>query len=512
MLMSLKEYEASFLEYVNKMLNIEEAIGVLYWDLRTGAPKNSFKQRSNVISQLSADVFKMSISDEMAHYLITMEEAVSAGKCSVEVEKTVNYLRKQYERNTKIPVEEFEAFVKCQAISESVWAEAKEENNFAKFEPYLTEIIGYKRKFVEYLGYTTCKYDTYLDEYEPGMTVQKLDEIFSAVRNKIVPLVKAISTSGKSFEKEEMKSFVSKQKQKEICELFLTTLGYNFDAGRLDPTAHPFATSLNLGDVRVTTKYHENNFEKALFSTIHECGHALYEQNISKDLECLPIAQGASLGIHESQSLLYEKVIGQSYEFWKCNFANLKEQLNGVLDNITLDEFYKVINNSKPSFIRIEADELTYPLHVMIRYEIEKDLLDGKIQVNELPSIWNKKMEEYLGIVPATDREGVLQDVHWSMGHFGYFPTYALGAMYAAQIKATMEKELPNYNELIETNDFQTVLDWLRVNIHQYGATKKPQEILKDVTGEELNVNYYIDYLETKYSSLYELEEVNKSI
>ncbi|PGM49237.1 carboxypeptidase M32 [Bacillus sp. AFS053548] len=509
--MSLKDYEASFLEYVRKMLNIEEAIGVLYWDLRTGAPKNAVIQRSNVIGQLSADVFKMSTSKDMAHYLITMEEAISAGKCSLEVEKTVKYLRKQYDQNTKIPVDEFEAFVKCQAISESVWAEAKEENNFAKFEPYLTEIIEYKRKFVEYLGYKDCKYDTYLDQYEPGMTVNKLDEVFSEVRNKLVPIVKAVSTSGKNFEKEEMKAFVSTQKQKDICEQLLASLGYNFDAGRLDPTPHPFATSLNLGDVRVTTKYHENNFEKAIFSTIHECGHALYEQNISKDLEGLPIAQGASLGIHESQSLLYEKIIGQSYEFWKSNYPKLKEQLNGVLDNVSLDEFYKLINNSKPSFIRIEADELTYPLHVMIRYEIEKDLLDGKIQVSELPSIWNKKMEEYLGIIPETDREGVLQDVHWSMGHFGYFPTYALGAMYAAQIKATMEKELTNFSELVETNDFQTILDWLKVNIHQYGAMKEPQQILKDVTGEELNVKYFVEYLESKYTILYELEEVNKS-
>ncbi|WP_088069110.1 carboxypeptidase M32 [Gottfriedia luciferensis] len=507
--MSFKEYEASFLEYVRKMLNIQEAISVLYWDLRTGAPKNAISQRSIVISQLASDVYKMSTSKEMEHYLITLEEAISAGMCSIEIEKTVEVLRKQFDRNTKIPLNEYEAYIKCQAISESIWAEAKEENNFAKFEPYLTEIIEYKRKFVEYLGYENCKYDTYLDQYEPGMTVEKLDEVFSEVREKIVPIVKAISMSGKNFEREEMKAFVPKHKQKEICEQLLTTLGYNFDSGRLDATPHPFATTLNLGDVRVTTKYHENNFEKALFSTIHECGHALYEQNISKDFEGLPIAQGASLGIHESQSLLYEKMIGQSYEFWKNYYPKLKSQLNGLLDTISLDEFYKVVNSSKPSFIRIEADELTYPLHVMIRYEIEKELLDGNIQVKELPTIWNKKMEDYLGIIPPTDREGVLQDVHWSMGHFGYFPTYALGAMYAAQIKATMEKDLPNMNELIETNDLQTILDWLKINIHQFGAAKDPQQILKDVTGEELNVMHYIHYLESKYTKLYELEEIN---
>jgi len=508
--MSLKEYEASFLDYVGKMLNIEEAISLMYWDLRTGAPKNSVRQRSSVISQLSSEVFKMSTSKEMEHYLITLEEAIQGSLCSLEIEKTVKMLRKEFDRNTKIPVEEYEAFVKCQAESERVWAEAKNENNFAKFEPYLSKIIEFKRKFVEYLGYSESKYDTYLDQYEPGMTVNKLDEVFANVREKLVPIVKAISNSGKNFEKEEMKAFVSKQRQKEICERLLVKLGYNFDSGRLDETPHPFATNINLGDVRVTTKYHENNFEKAIFSTIHECGHALYEQNISKELEGLPIARGTSLGIHESQSLLYEKMIGQSFEFWKNNYPELQRQVDGIMDTVSLEEFYHAVNHSKPSYIRIEADELTYPLHVMLRYEIEKDLLDGKIQVIDLPSIWNQKMEEYLGITPPSDREGVLQDVHWSMGLFGYFPTYALGAMYAAQIKATIEKDLPNVNELIETNDFVTILEWLKINIHQYGATKRPQEILVDVTGEELNVQFYIDYLETKYTQLYDLKEVNK--
>lgn len=503
--MSLKEYEASFLTYVKKLLNIHEAISVLYWDLRTGAPRNAVRQRSNVISQLSSDVFKMSTSKEMEHYLITLEEAIQAGKCTLEIQKTVEYLRREFDHNTKIPVEEYEAYVKCQAEAESVWSEAKSENNFSKFEPYLTEIIEYKRKFVEYLGYGDSKYDTYLKQYEPGMTVAKLDEVFAVVREKLVPIVKAIANSGKNFEREEMKANVSKHKQKEICEDFLTTLGYDFDSGRLDETSHPFATNINLGDVRVTTKYHEDYFAKALFSTIHECGHALYEQNISKSLEGLPIAQGASLGIHESQSLLYEKMIGQSFEFWKGNYSKLTKQLNGVLDDVSLEDFYKAINHSKPSFIRIEADELTYPLHIMLRYEIEKDLLDGQIQVKDLPAIWNKKMEEYLGIIPPTNREGVLQDVHWSMGLFGYFPTYALGAMYAAQIKATMEKDLTNVNELIKSNDFQSILNWLKINIHQYGATKSPQELLKDVTGEELNVQYYIEYLENKYANLYEL-------
>jgi len=508
--MSLKEVEQSFLDYVKKIVNYNEANSVMYWDLRTGAPKNSVDQRSNVISEISSEIFKMTTSDEMAHYLTTLEEAIGKNILSFETEQTVKEMRRQYDRDTKIPAEEYREYIKLQTMAESVWSEAKNENDFKKFQPYLEQIIEYKKRFVEYLGYKECKYDTYLDQYEPGMTVKELDQVFQSVRERIVPLVQAIAKTGKNFEKEEMTQFVSKQKQREICESLLETLQYNFLSGRLDETAHPFAISLNLGDVRVTTKFHENNFEKAIFSTIHECGHALYEQNISTGLAGLPICTGASLGIHESQSLFFEKMIGKSYAFWSKNYSRLQEQLEGKLDGVSLDDFYKAINHSKPSFIRIEADELTYPLHVMLRYEIEKELLEGTIEVKDLPEIWNEKMSEYLGVRPSNDQEGVLQDVHWSIGYFGYFPTYALGAMYAAQFKNAMIKDIPHFDELVAKNEFDEILEWLKGNIHQHGQTKTPKEFLKDVTGEELNVQYYIDYLESKFSSLYNLEGVEQ--
>jgi carboxypeptidase Taq len=508
--MSFIEVEQSFLDYVRKIVNYNEANSVMYWDLRTGAPKNSVAQRSNVISEISSEIFKMTTSDEMAHYLTTLEEAIGKNILSFETEQTVKEMRRQYDRNTKIPAEEYREYIKLQTMAESVWSEAKNEDNFKKYEPYLEQIIEYKKRFVEYLGYKECKYDTYLDQYEPGMTVKELDQVFQTVRERIVPIVQAIAKTGKNFEKEEMTQFVSKQKQREICESLLETLQYNLSSGRLDETAHPFALSLNLGDVRVTTKFHENNFDKAIFSTIHECGHALYEQNISTGLAGLPICTGASLGIHESQSLFFEKMIGKSYAFWSENYSRLQEQLEGKLDGVTLDDFYKAINNSKPSLIRIEADELTYPLHVMLRYEIEKGLLEGTIEVKDLPEIWNEKMTEYLGVRPSNDQEGVLQDVHWSIGYFGYFPTYALGAMYAAQFKNAMINDIPHFDELVAKNEFDEILEWLKENIHQHGQTKTPKEFLKDVTGEELNVQYYIDYLESKFSSLYNLEGVEQ--
>jgi carboxypeptidase Taq len=243
----------------------------------------------------------------------------------------------------------------------------------------------------------------------------------------------------------------------------------------------------------------------ALFGTIHECGHALYEQNISPKLIGTPLCGGASMGIHESQSLFFENILGRSKSYWRNQFSSLKEVAGDYLENVTFEEFYQSVNHSEPSLIRIEADELTYPLHIMVRYEIEKELIDGSLEVKDLPSVWNQKMEEYLGITPSNDAEGVLQDVHWSGGSIGYFPSYALGAMYSAQFKNTMIKELPSYDELLEQGQIEPIVNWLTKNIHQYGRLKTPTELLVDVTGEELNVTYFINYLTDKYTSLYNL-------
>jgi carboxypeptidase Taq len=285
----------------------------------------------------------------------------------------------------------------------------------------------------------------------------------------------------------------------------LRQLDYDFDAGRLDETVHPFAITLNPGDVRITTKYDESDFRTAVFGTIHECGHAVYEQNISKDLIGTPLCDGTSMGIHESQSLFFENFIGRNKQFWKKNYDLLKQYASGQFDAVPLDEFYEAINEAKPSLIRIEADELTYVLHIMVRYEIEKDLFDGSLEVKDLPRIWNEKMEEYLGIRPPSDATGVLQDVHWSGGDFGYFPSYALGYMYAAQFKHAMLKDIPNFDQLLFEGNIAPVRSWLTERIHQYGKLKKPLEILQDVTGEGLNAAYLATYLEDKYKNIYDI-------
>jgi carboxypeptidase Taq len=498
-----KELEESFLAYIKKMAAYNEALGLIYWDLRTGAPKKGVEQRSEVIGLLSTEVFRLSTSEEMANYLAKLTPFVS--ELDPIISLSLKECQKEYDRNTKIPENEYSEYVVLQSKAETIWEQAKEENNFNLFQPYLEKLVSYNQKFVQYWGFNENPYNTLLDMYEPGMTVEVLDEVFGKLRARIVPLVKAINESNGKPETSYLFKPFSKEKQRQFSLEILKQMGYDFDAGRLDETVHPFATGLNPGDVRVTTKYDENDWRTAVFGTIHEGGHALYEQNINPKLIGTPLCKGTSMGIHESQSLFYENFVGRNRSFWEANYDRLKEFANGQFDNVQLDDFYHAINESKPSFIRIEADELTYPLHIMIRYEIEKGLINGKIEVKDLPQVWNNKYEEYLGIIPTSNAVGVLQDVHWAGGSFGYFPSYALGYMYAAQFKNTMLKELPEFDSLLKKGDLLPIKEWLNNKIHRFGKEKMPLEILKDVTGEDLNVDYLIRYLEEKYQAIYAL-------
>ena len=496
------QIEKEFLDYVKKMTAYHEALGVIYWDLRTGAPKQGVEQRSEVIGMLSSEVFKMSTSEEMAAYIASLSNAEVDDK----TRKILEECKKEYERNKKIPAEEYKEFVILQSKAESIWEEAKEKADFAMFSPYLEKLVEMTRRFISYWGHMEKRYDVLLDMYEPGMTTEVLDDVFGKLRERIVPLVKKISEADNKPTTDFLFKSFKKEKQREFSLEILAKMGYNFQAGRLDETVHPFAIGLNPGDVRVTTKYDENDFRTAIFGTIHEGGHALYEQNFSKELIGTPLCSAASMGIHESQSLFYENIVGRSLPFWKNNFDCLKKYADGQFDQVDIERFYRAINESKPSLIRIEADELTYPLHIIIRYEIEKGLFDGSMQVKDLPQIWNDMYEQYLGIVPKNDGEGILQDVHWAGGSFGYFPSYALGYMYAAQFKHKMIEEIPHFNQLVEEGNLLPIKEWLTKNIHQYGKLKKPLEILRDVTGEGLNAEYLIEYLIDKYQKVYQLQ------
>ncbi|MBC1473377.1 carboxypeptidase M32 [Listeria grandensis] len=502
---SLQELEQEFLDYVKKISAFEEALSLVYWDLRTGAPEKGAEGRSEVIGTLSGEIFKMKVSEEMAAFIAGLW--VQKENLSDVTRRSLEECKKEYDLNKEIPAKEYEAYTKLVAQAETTWATARANNDYELFKPYLEKIIASKRKFVEYWGYQDNPYDTLLDQYEPGITVAVLDEVFAKLREAIIALRKRVEAASYQPDATLLHKKVSKEQQKAFSLRILKKMGFDFDAGRLDDTIHPFATGLNIGDVRITTRYDEANFKMAVFGIIHEGGHAIYEQNISPKLAGTPLANGASMGIHESQSLFYEIILGSSFEFWQSNYKDFQEITAPAFDDVSVAEFYRAVNISESSLVRIEADTLTYPLHIMIRYELEKAIMNGEIGVDALRDAWNDKYEEYLGVRPENDADGILQDVHWSGGDFGYFPSYALGYMYAAQLFATLSKEVPNVSEILASDDYSVIRVWLTENVHQYGMLKKPLAILRDTTGEGLNPDYLIQLLNDRYDFIYKLNE-----
>lgn len=491
------------MQYVSKMQNYNEAIATLAWDLRTGAPRKGMEQRSEVIGTLSEEVFRMSTSKEMEEFLSIL--ATSETPLDPIVQGTIKECKKEFERSKKIPAPLYKEYVITTSKAETIWEEAKEKSDFAMFQPYLEKIVSLTTEFIQHWGYKGSKYNTLLDMYEPGITVEQLDPIFVKLRQSTVPLVASIAESNHQPDISFLTKEFPPHDQREFSLLILKEMGYDFAAGRLDESVHPFATGLNPRDVRITTKYNPDDFRTAIFGTIHEGGHALYEQNIDPKYIGTPLCDGSSMGIHESQSRFWENIVGRSKPFWKKYFTNLTQFFPNQLNGVSLETFYRGINRVEPSLIRIEADELTYNLHIMIRYEIEKGLFDGGLNVADLPQIWNEKMKEYLGVVPTNDADGVLQDVHWAGGSFGYFPSYSLGNIYAAQFTHRLRSVMPEYDQYIQQGNLQPIKNWLTEQIYQYGKSQEPLEILRRVTGEEINPSYLIHYLENKYKDIYGL-------
>lgn len=504
-MMPVEETVKAYYQYVKKIMDFNEAIALAEWDMRTGAPKKGISQRSEVVGTLADEVFKRSVSDEMKHYIDVLTDPSVQDELSEVTQRMIEKSKKTYDHYVKIPAEEHKAYIILQSEAQSVWQDAKSKNDFSLLRPYLEKIVDFKRNFIRYWGVGTNKYDALLDLYEPGLTVETIDRVFGKLRQGIIPLVQVVGASEEQPESSFLSVHFPAEKQKAFCLHILRENGYDFAAGRLDETEHPFETTLNPGDVRVTTNYRENDFIAAVLGTVHEGGHAIYEQHISRDLVGTPLCEGTSMGIHESQSLFFENFIGRSKAFWEYHYDELKRYASGQFDHVPLDDFYRAINKSHPSFIRTQADELTYPLHVMVRYDIEKALFDGNLEVRDLPGVWNEKMKEYLGIEPGTDREGVLQDIHWPAGDFGYFPSYALGYVYAAQFKHAMLRDLPDFDGHVRSGDIAAITQWLSEHIHRFGSLKKPLEILNDTTGEGPNPDYLIRYLTEKYSEIYRL-------
>lgn len=487
-------------EYLKKIEYLNSTISLLHWDSMVNMPKEAMEYRSEMIGYLAGESYKLTTSEKMKAFIDSftgMEDLDLITKAMLE------NITKDYQKATKIPEAEFVQYEIDKALSQSAWEEGKKKKNFSIFKPHLAKMIAANKKFSEYWGFVDNKYDGLLDLYEPGMTTERLDLVFGELREALVDLLRNIQNSDHKTDDAILKGDYSIDSQRKLGEAILEKLGYDFETrGRIDVSAHPFTTNFGNKDVRITTKYNTADFRPAIFSLIHEGGHGIYEQNIPDELLGTSLATGASMGMHESQSRFYENILGKSLEFWIYFYPKFQEAYP-ELKKLDLRSFYQAINCVEPSLIRIDADELTYSLHVIIRYEMEKLLINGDIPIDDVPRLWNEKYKEYLGVEPEHDGEGVLQDVHWSGGDFGYFPTYALGNLYGAQIFHKLKEDLPDWNHQVEGGDFSSITKWLGENVHRYGATFKPAELIRKVTGEELSATYFIEYLNNKFGKLY---------
>ncbi|API87641.1 carboxypeptidase M32 [Francisella uliginis] len=482
--------------------NYNHAISLMHWDLETEAPKNSIKTTSEVLGFLSEKVYETVNNNELDNCLDFLNKDYAELD---EINKRIVYLTtKEKDKLNKIPKHEYVEYNKLLSQAQSIWAEARENNNFEMFAPFLEKIISYQKKYIKRIGYSEHPYDVLLDEYEEGMTVAKLEPFFNSLKENIVPLLEKIKST-KQVDTTYIDQNYNIEKQKKYSHKIAKQLGFNFESGVLKESAHPFTLNFNKYDVRMTTRYIENLFTSSLFSTIHETGHAMYEQNIGDDIYNTILGTGVSLGVHESQSRFYENLVGKNKSFWKANYTDLQQAFPENLKKVDIDDFYKAINKVSPSLIRVEADELTYSLHILVRFEIEKEIFEKDIPVKELPKLWNDKYQKYLGISSDNYTNGILQDVHWAAGLFGYFPTYALGSAYASQIFHYMDKKF-DVNQAIEENNLNLVLKFLNENIHKFGSLKPANKVIHNMCGEYLNAKYYIEYLKNKFSDIYKLK------
>ena len=480
------------------------AAGVLFdWDTSAGdAPEEAADYTAKLVGILAGESFALCTSDETVKLLKDCLEHPSDDEVETAI---VKRLWEDYEKICHIPKEEYIAYQELVSKGMNRWERAKDEKDFSLFSPVLKELVEMSKKIN---GYRPRKegltlYDMMLDEYEKGFTTKELDRFFGELKDELLPIVKKVSEKQDIVRTDFLTRNCSIDEQKHFNYVLAEYLGFDHTRGVIAESAHPFTTSLHNRDVRITTHYYEDMITSAIFSTIHETGHAIFEQNNSDRITMTPLA-GGSCAVHESQSRMFENMIGRSEAFWEPIYPKFQEIFEEQFGDVTLEEFVRAVNAAKPSLIRTESDELTYCFHIMIRYELERELFDRDISVDDLPKLWNQKYREYLGVVPENDAEGVLQDVHWSGGMFGYFPSYALGNAIAAQIYHSMEKKV-DIDKALRSGDLEAILAYLREHIHQYGAMRETKRLLLDATGEEFNPSYYIQYLKDKYIKLYEL-------
>lgn len=485
-------------KHLEQAMAYQTALILMEWDNETLAPEQAGPYTARVQGTLSAAYQSVMTSSEVQKLLRQCEaESLSEQECAI-----VREAKEEMERLACIPPEEYRAYQELVSESTRIWAKAREDDDFDAFAPTLEKIISYQKKFASYRAKEGQKlYDVMLDSYEKGFDMEKLNEFFGKLKEELVPFLKKVMDSGVEIRDEFLTGAYPEEKQQELAHFLAEYVGFDFTRGVMAVSAHPFTTSLHNHDVRITTHY-SDHVDSSLFSVIHEAGHGIYEMGVEDCLTQTLIGQGASMGMHESQSRFMENIVGRNGAFWVPVYQKLQEMFPDQLGDISREQFVEAVNKVQPGLIRTEADELCYSLHVLVRYELEKKLIEEALDVKELPKLWADYYEKYLGVRPATDAQGVLQDIHWAQGSFGYFPSYALGSAFAAQMYAWMREHM-DFEGLLRSGDIQAIVKVLGEHIHKYGKLKESRELLKAMTGEDFDPDYYIRYLKEKYGTLY---------
>lgn len=488
--------------------DLQKAGGVLGWDQEVNMPEGGAEARAEQMATLSAMAHEIFISDEVGKMLEEAEAEVEAEGLDYDSDDAsyVRVLRRNYDKQVKIPTELVAELSRVRSKAFIAWRKARQEDDFPFFQPHLQKVVDLNRKIADILGYDEHPYDALLDYYEPQMKTSQVAELFEDLKAGLVPLVEAIVERGA----ENSDDFFTQQdydidRQWDLTEVILRDIGYDFNCGRQDKAPHPFTTNFSCNDVRVTTRLFKNRPQSALFSSVHEGGHALYEQGIPEKFERTILAGGATLGLHESQSRMWENLLGRSRAFWHYYLPIVRAFFPEQLADVSHEQFYRAINLVQPSLIRVEADEVTYNMHIFVRFELEQALLTSELDVADVPDAWNAKYEAYLGITPPNDADGCLQDIHWSHAMIGYFPTYSLGNIISAQLYNRAKADIPELEAGFARGEFLPLLEWMREHVHAHGSKFTAAELLERELGTGLDAQPLLDYLTAKYTDVYEL-------
>ena len=499
---SSEEFQ-ELLELLGRVWDLRAAGAILSWDQETYMPEGGARDRADKLATLSRLGHELFTSARVGELLARLEERCHALPADSFEASLVRVTARQWRRAVRIPAQLAAELAEAASLATHHWVQARRESRFDLFAPYLARNVRLARAVADHVGWESDPYDALLDEYEPGMTVQEMEPLFAELKRGLLPLVAAIRERLERVDDRVLRGEFDEPAQERLTLEALRAMGFDFRRGRQDRSPHPFTTTFGPGDVRVTTRFNPHHLTEALFSTLHEGGHALYEQGLPEAWRRTPLFDGASLGVHESQSRLWENLVGRSREFWTFFLPRVREAFPQKLAGVDVEAIYRAVNRVQPGEIRTEADEVTYNLHIFLRFELERELLAGRLDVADLPEAWNARMEAYLGLRPTSDARGVLQDIHWAHLSIGYFPTYTLGNVLAVQFYRKALQDRPEIPECIARGDFGPLLGWLRERIHSLGASLLPRELVLRVTGSPIQAGPYLDYLRRKYGELY---------